>query len=601
MSFRTFEPTQTQLRMYESPGDGANLAAVFELHPRYDEGRLASAVAEVVARCATFSHRVMRIDGAWRIVSGHQDCPGLTVIDATAGETAFDTLIHGVVGRQFRLDGGAPYLFCLLKTRRTDVLVFVCHPALLDRFSLQPLFAALSAAYAGEPGTGELGLDQEDLVRSERELLSGDRFAEMVRFWLQLGKDTSFEWHPPRLEADMADSSFDLALAPAQAATLAALADRVGIRTGELLLFCAHLLLSKLTGSETVMTSTTHRIRTGGPGTIGFNENKPAFKSELRPDCTVGRYLRLASRLLAMGRSHSDIPAREIAREIARKEPQFKRVTNVLITEDPLPYGDLVLDGAPATLLARFSRRLEVEDIAIHVSTRDGVWFHAMARSAQEASGLRLAFEHFIALLGHVGEDLDKPISALRCFDDALTERALALAQGAPLSEPPDDVMVRFHATAARSPDAPAVRFCDRRLSYAELQRSALAVASRLRPHLAGRSEPLVGICLPRSEGVAQAILGVLEAGGAYVPLDPQMPAERLSFVVADAGVAAVIVDAETRAAFGGAGSPPLLLLADLLDADPASAPAAPPPADRAAYVIYTSGTTGKPKGVVVE
>jgi hypothetical protein len=83
----------------------------------------------------------------------------------------------------------------------------VCHPALMDRFSLQPLFAALSAAYAGKLGPGELGLDQEDLVRSERELVSGDRFAEMVRFWLQLGKDTSFEWHPPRLEADMADSS----------------------------------------------------------------------------------------------------------------------------------------------------------------------------------------------------------------------------------------------------------------------------------------------------------------------------------------------------------------------------------------------------------
>jgi len=157
-------------------------------------------------------------------------------------------------------------------------------------------------------------------------------------------------------------------------------------------------------------------------------------------------------------------------------------------------------------------------------------------------------------------------------------------------------------ATAASTPQAPAVTVGDLTLSYGELDRKANQLAHCLIGH-GVKAGDLVAICLDRTVDMPVALAAVLKAGAAYVPLDPMHPSDRLQYTLQDAGVSRVITSKDLAPRLGNHASCALLLdeLRDQIGAEPEVAPdVAVKPADLA-YVIYTSGSTGRPKGVQVE
>ncbi len=141
-----------------------------------------------------------------------------------------------------------------------------------------------------------------------------------------------------------------------------------------------------------------------------------------------------------------------------------------------------------------------------------------------------------------------------------------------------------FEATVARTPDAIAVEFQGRTVTYRELHTRALRVAAWLAAR-GVRHEGRVAVEVNRSEDMIAALLGVMRAGAAYVPIDPRFPEERRAFMRADAGTDATLTDAA---------------LAEALAAKLETVPAKTARPGDVAYILYTSGSTGKPKGVMV-
>jgi amino acid adenylation domain-containing protein len=165
-------------------------------------------------------------------------------------------------------------------------------------------------------------------------------------------------------------------------------------------------------------------------------------------------------------------------------------------------------------------------------------------------------------------------------------------------SEHPPCIHELFEAQVRRTPDAFAVRFGPRCLSYADLNSRANRLAVDLRRSGVG-PDVLVGICAERSPEMVVALLAVLKAGGAYVPLDPAFPAERLGYMLEDAQVPVLLTQSWLVNDLPAHQAEIVRL--DLIETSSGAedAPCRTGPANLA-YVIYTSGSTGRPKGVMV-
>ncbi|CAJ5544675.1 syringomycin synthetase [Burkholderia pseudomallei] len=205
----------------------------------------------------------------------------------------------------------------------------------------------------------------------------------------------------------------------------------------------------------------------------------------------------------------------------------------------------------------------------------------------------------------------DMPVGMLPLLDEAERKQVVYEWNATERDYPIEQCIHQlFEAQVDRKPEAIALTFDGRRLSYAELN----ARANRLAHYLQGRGvgpDRLVALCAERGIEMVVGLLAILKAGGAYVPLDPSHPPERLRRMLDDTNPVAVLVDdigADALASFEShvaARSPRVHLSRDIAQWR-ACSPANPStPRERAArrlaYVIYTSGSSGEPKGVMNE
>ncbi|WP_166924917.1 non-ribosomal peptide synthetase [Flavobacterium poyangense] len=155
---------------------------------------------------------------------------------------------------------------------------------------------------------------------------------------------------------------------------------------------------------------------------------------------------------------------------------------------------------------------------------------------------------------------------------------------------PQDKTMIDlFEEQVIKTPDAVAVVFEEKVLTYNELNKQANQLGHYLRAHYNIATDDLIGIKLNRSEKMIVTLLGILKSGAAYVPIDLAYPEERIAYIEQDSN-SKIVID-ETV----------LELFYNNRDQQADSNPERTNTANDLAYIIYTSGTTGNPKGVMIE
>lgn len=158
-----------------------------------------------------------------------------------------------------------------------------------------------------------------------------------------------------------------------------------------------------------------------------------------------------------------------------------------------------------------------------------------------------------------------------------------------------------FEQQCKRTPHQIAAVEADREMSFLDLNSASNQLARFLIKNGVDRGHR-VGLCLPRSIESITGLLAILKAGAAYVPLDPSYPADRLRYMVEDAGVRIILtLDGIAQALLSGNSAS--LKIFDLhhktlWENESVKNPCVDLTPEDLAYILYTSGSTGRPKGV---
>ena len=588
------------------PGSAAyNVSAAARLTGRLDVAVLAAGLELVETRHETLRTRFAEVDGRPepRIGRPVRRCPPLVDVSglgaAAAGEGR--RRLEREAARPFDLAAGPLWRPLLVRLGREEhVLLLVLHHVVTDGWSMGILIREVAAAYeavgrSAPPSWPALAVRYTDYARWQRGWLRGEALARLVAFWRQ-----RLAGAPPVLElpADRprrtGGSGRGASVAVCWPSSLAEAVEGTARRRGATLFMglLAGLqgLVRKLTGTDDVVvgTAVANRSRVEVEGLVGFFVNSLALRVDLGGDPSFAELLDRVRRCALEAYDHQDLPFEKLVEEVRPERhlsstPIFQ-VLLVLqnVPRAPLELGDLAVEPVeihPGAAKLDLSLTLERSRAGI-------VGAATYRRDLFDETTVRRFLGHLERLVGSAAGDTDRRLSAVEILSAAERHQLLVSWNASPRAAAPAPVLLELLAEQVRRrPEAAAVVFEEKTLSYGELDRRSGVLAGVLREAGVG-PEVAVGLDLGRGVETIVAIVAVHEAGGAYTALDPGAPAARRRFQLADSGAAVLLGD-------GGRLERLRRLAPRAVDGDPG-------PAERLAYVSFTSGSTGRPKGVAV-
>ncbi|HKH45336.1 MAG TPA: amino acid adenylation domain-containing protein, partial [Thermoanaerobaculia bacterium] len=498
--------------------------------------------------------------------------------------------------------------FALLRLAEEEhFFVWSHHHLLLDGWCLGLLVQEVFQLYRSGVEGRQVRLEPRRPYRDYIAWLERQDLAAAERFWRERlagisGPTPLTVDRPAAGPREAAPGEEDLLLPVEESAALDAFARSRGLTPSTLFHGAWALLLARYAARSRVVFGS---VVAGRPPElaqaaemVGLFINTLPVPVEVRPEQPAGPWLEALQSDLAGLRQFEHSP-------LARVQAWSGAPAGLPLFESLLVFENYqrapALPSAEVGLRVADVRFFESTETALTLAVGPGreILLHAeYDRRRFDAATVRRLLGHLRTLLGAMVAAPERALADLPLLTPAEERQLLADWNATARALPAAPVHRLFAAVAARQPEAPAVVSAEGALSYGELDRAANRLAWRLR-RLGVGPEVLVGICLERSPELAVAILAVLKAGGAYLPLDPAYPAERLAFLIADAGLAWIVSRAPEARSLPEGGAPVVRLDAEDLAGESDRDPGVEVDPAALAYALYTSGSTGRPKGVL--
>ncbi len=414
------------------------------------------------------------------------------------------------------------------------ILLLTMHHIASDDWSVGLLNRELGTLYEAfvegkaSPLT-ELPVQYADFAAWQREWLQGEALQEQLAYWRKQLESAPAMLELPADHLRPAVQSYRGALMVGElpkplSAALKELSRAEGATLFMTLLAAFQILLHRYSGSDQIVVGSpiAGRRHPKLERLIGFFVNTLTMQGDLSGDPSF-RTLLARTREAALGAyAHQDLPFEQLVQELHPvRSVSHAPIFQVLFVLQNAPWEAPTLPGLDVASVP-IDIGISKFDLSLAVRERDGLLRTVVEYSTDlfEAETIRRMLGHYQTLLEGIIANPDERLSELPLLTGAERQQLLVERNRTEVAYPRDRCLHElFEEQVERTPDAVAVVFEHKQLSYRQLNERANQLARYLRKLRVGPNT-LVGICVERSPELVIGLLGILKAGGAYLPIE---------------------------------------------------------------------------------
>ncbi|MHC5853062.1 amino acid adenylation domain-containing protein [Nostoc sp.] len=530
--------------------------------------------------------------------------------------TQVERLTTEIAEKPFDLVTGPLLRVMLLQTGVEEyLLLFTIHHIAVDGWSIGVLIRELAVLYEAfftskiSP-LPDISIQYADFAIWQRQWLQGELQKTQLNYWKQQLADASTLALPtdrPRPAVQSfrgAVASFELSASLTD--MLRSLSNREGVTLFMTLLGAFQALLYRYTGQEDICVGSpiANRNQSEIQGLIGFFVNTLVLRTYLSGNPSFLELLNRVREVCVGAYAHADIPFEQLVEELQPdRNLSHMPLFQVMFAWQEDTQKELTLPGLTLNWLPTHGQTAKF-DLTLHIVNAEPELRGCLEYDIDlfNAETITRIVEHFCTLLEGIVANPQARLSDLPLLTADELHQQLVEWNNTQVEYPQQQCIHQlFEAQVERTPDAVAVVFEDKQLTYYELNARANQLAHYLKK-LGVEPEVLVGICVERSLDMVIGLLAILKAGGAYVPLDPSYPLERLAYMLEDSQPKVLLTQQQLVESLPDHKIKVICIdrYWKLIADENTQNPVCNITCDNLAYVIYTSGSTGKPKGAML-